>query len=120
MYDVTFFPILSGHSSLYISHRQKKIISCLYPLYGILASAGNDETLMFWDVDKRDCIISKNIGFQATSLDFSSDGKYLAIGLSNGVFLILDSKIKKTNIGLYNESYTVPTLEVIMCPKECN
>jgi hypothetical protein len=53
-------------------------------------------------------------------LDFSSDGKYLAIGLSNGVFLILDSKIKKLNLGMYNESYSIPTLEVIMCPKECN
>jgi WD40 repeat protein len=31
-------------------------------LFGILASVGNDETLMIWDIGKNECLISKNLG----------------------------------------------------------
>lgn len=117
-YAVKFQSVFSGHSSLYLSHKQKKIISCLYPKYGILASVGNDETLMIWDVNKNQAIISKNLGTQATCLDFSPDGKFLAVGLVNGVFLLLESNIERLNFGTYMEQYTLPTLGVIMCPKE--
>lgn len=115
---IKFQPIFSGHSSLQISHKQKKIITSLYPLYGILASVGNDETLMLWDINKTESIISKNLGTQATCLDFSPDGKYLAVGLVNGVFLLLESHIERMNFGTYIEEYSLPTMQVIMCPKE--
>ena len=117
-YNIKFAPIFSGHSSLQISHKQKKIICCLYPLYGILASVGNDETLMLWDFTKNEPIVTKNLGTQATCLDFSPDGKYLAIGLVNGVFLLLESHIERLNFGTYMEEFSQPTLAVIMCPKE--
>ena len=110
----------SGHSSLYASHKQKKIIACLYPLYGILASVGNDETLMFWDINKKTCLTSKNLGTQATCLDFSPDGRHLAIGLNNGVFMVLESYIERLSYGTYLEDYVMPMLSVIMCPKESN
>ena len=90
----------------------------MYPLFGILASVGNDETLCIWDVLKNICIKQKNLGCQATCLDFSPDGKYLAVGLVNGVFLLLDSKIEQLNFGTYIEEFSVPSLEVIMCPKD--
>jgi len=117
-YNVKFQSVLSGHSSLQISHKQKKIITCLYPKFGILASVGNDETLMLWDIGKNQCLISKNLGTQATCLDFSPDGKFLAIGLQNGVFLLLESTIERLNFGTYLEEYTMPTLGVVMCPKD--
>jgi len=117
-YIVQFAPIFDCHSSLQISFKQKKIITCLYPLFGILASVGNDETLMLWDINKNECIVTKNLGTQATCLDFSPDGKFLAIGLVNGVFLLLESHIERMNFGTYLEEYGLPTLAVIMCPKE--
>ena len=49
---------------------------------------------------------------------FSPDGSYLAVGLVNGVFLLLESKIEKLNFGTYMEEYQAPTLDVIMSPKE--
>ena len=61
-YIIKFQPVFTGHSSLQISHKQKKIICCMYPLFGILASVGNDETLCLWDISKQECIIQKNLG----------------------------------------------------------
>lgn len=51
-------------------------------------------------------------------MDFSPDGKFLAIGLVNGVFLILESHIERMNFGTYLEEFSLPTLAVVMCPKE--
>ena len=90
----------------------------MYPMYGILASVGNDETLMIWDVNKNTSLVSKNLGTQATCLDFSPDGRFLAVGLVNGVFLLLESHIERMNFGTYMEEYSPPKLGVVMCPKE--
>lgn len=51
-------------------------------------------------------------------MSFSPDGSFLAVGLVNGFFLILESKIEKLNYGTYMEEYRPPTLEVLMSPKE--
>ena len=75
---------------------------------------------MFWDINKKICLVSKNLGTQATCLDFSPDGRYLAIGLNNGVFMVLESYIDRLGFGTYMEEYVMPTLSVIMCPKESN
>ena len=32
--------------------------------------------------------------------------------------LVLEAKVEKLNFGTYMEEYTVPTLGVIMCPKD--
>ena len=93
MYNIEFYPIVSGHSSLQLSHKRKKIITCLYPLQAILVSVGNDETLMFWDIHENTPLLTKNLGIQASSLDFSPDGNYLVVGLVNGVFLMMESFI---------------------------
>ena len=77
----------------------------MYPLkkYSILASVGDDETLRLWDITKHQLLVTKNLGTQATSLCFSPDGCYLAVGLVNGVFLLLESMIEKLNFGTYME-----------------
>jgi len=40
------------------------------------------------------------------------------VGLINGVMLVLESKIDKLNFGTYLEEYTLPSLEVLISPKE--
>lgn len=42
----------------------------------------------------------------------------MIIGLINGVLLVLESRVEKLNFGTYMEQYTMPTLEVVMSPKE--
>jgi hypothetical protein len=54
----------------------------------------------------------------ATCLTFSPDGNFLAVGLINGVFLLLDSKIERLNFGTYMEEFHPPNLDVVMSPKE--
>lgn len=63
------------------------------PNYPILASVGDDETLRFWDLVKKQIIVSKYLGVQATSVAYSPEGSFLVVGLINGIFLILDAKI---------------------------
>lgn len=89
-YNISFECIVTGHSSLQLSQNKKKIITCLHPKEGVLVSVGNDQTLMLWDVNKDTCLVSKNLGHQATCLDFSPDGFYIAVGLQNGVFLLIE------------------------------
>ena len=40
------------------------------------------------------------------------------MGLINGLMLILESKIDKLNFGTYMEEYTLPSLKVLILPKE--
>lgn len=86
-----------------MSLNQKKIVVAMYPTYPIAASVGDDETLKFWDINKKNMIFNKSLGNQATALCFSPDGSYLVIGLVNGVMLVLSSKIDQQNFGTFLE-----------------
>lgn len=101
-----------------MSQNQKKISCVVMPSYQVLASVADDETLRFWDLSKKQIIVSKYLGAQATSLAFSPDGAYLIVGLINGVMLVLEAKIGRLNFGSYMEEYSLPSLEVKMSPKE--
>lgn len=57
-----FFTFISTHSSLNMSQNQKKTFAAVYPLYPIMASVGDDETLRFWDMQKKQLILSKSLG----------------------------------------------------------
>ena len=59
---IEFFTFVSSHSSLHMNQNQKKIAVAIYPLYPIVASVGDDETLRFWDMEKKLLIFSKNLG----------------------------------------------------------
>jgi WD40 repeat protein len=97
---------------------QKKIAVAVYPTEPIIASVGDDETLRLWDMEKKALICSKNLGTQATCLQFSPESSFLVIGLINGVVLVLDAAIKKLNHGTFIQTYDLPTLEPVMSPKE--
>ena len=113
-----WYSYLSSHASLQTNPSQKKVNIALHPINSIMASVGDDETLRMWDISKHSIIVSKNLGTQATCLSFSPDGSFLAVGLINGVFLLLDSKIEKLNFGTYMEEFHPPSLDVVMSPKE--
>lgn len=57
-----FFTYLSSHASLHLSKNQKKVFVAIYPLYPIMATTGDDETLRYWDINKKTMIMSKNLG----------------------------------------------------------
>jgi WD40 repeat protein len=118
MLQFEFSTFVSAHSSLNMSLNQKKISCVVMPNNPVLASVGDDETLRFWDLTKKQIIVSKYLGAQAVSLAFSPDGAYLIVGLMNGVLLVLEAKIQKLNFGSFLEEFSIPSLDVKMCPKE--
>lgn len=101
-----------------MNNNLKKVGIALHPIYSVMASVGDDETLRMWDIAKHSIIVSKNLGTQASCLSFSPDGSFLVVGLVNGVFLLLDSKIEKLNFGTYKEDFHPPSLDIIMTTKE--
>lgn len=109
---------MTSHASLQVNPNLKKVAIALHPINSVMASVGDDETLRIWDMAKHQIIVSKNLGTMASCLSFSPDGSFLAVGLVNGVFLLLDSKLEKLNFGTYMEDYHPPSLEVVMSPKE--
>jgi WD40 repeat protein len=63
------------------------------PELPVLASVGDDETLRFWDLIKKQIIVSKYLGTQATAIAYSPEGSFLVIGLINGIMLVLEAKV---------------------------
>ena len=63
-------------------------VNCLafHPIHGTFASGGGDGVVAFWDaVAKRRIRQYQKYSTSVSSLSFSSDGKYLAVGLSPGM-----------------------------------
>ncbi len=57
-----------------------------HPIFGTFASGGGDGVVAFWDaVAKRRIRQYQKYPTSVASLSFSSDGKYLAVGLSPGM-----------------------------------
>jgi len=115
--EFSIFPFLSSHASLHMGLNQKKVVVAMYPNLPILASCGDDGTLRIWDIQKHVIVVSKDLGAQATSLSYSPDGSFLAVGLVNGIFVLLESKVDKFNFGTFEERFQEPNLDPVMNPK---
>lgn len=113
-----FRSYLSSHSSLNVSQNLKKIHLSVNTKYPLFVTVGDDETIRLWDIRKRVVLLTKNLGAKATSVAFHPDGDFLSVGLPNGILLLLDSKMKKLNYGTYEEEFDLPSLDIIMNPKE--
>ena len=56
-----------------------------HPVYGTFASGGGDGTVALWDgLAKRRIRLYQKFPASIAALDFSNDGKYLAVGVSPG------------------------------------
>jgi cell cycle arrest protein BUB3 len=61
-------------------------VLAFHPVYGTFASAGGDGTVALWDaVAKRRIKQYPALPASVSSLSFSSDGKYMAVGVSPGM-----------------------------------
>ena len=90
----------------------KKISISTYPLqqFTILASVSDDNNLYLWDYSTKELITFKHHIQNPTVCKFSPDGKYLAVGFSNGDLLVYEPKVSKSpNNNLYkidlNQNY---------------
>lgn len=117
-YNFKFSYVMSGHSSLFVNPNMKKIqISCntWFPLF---VTVSDDETIWLWDIRWKSVLMSWNLGAWATAIAYHPDGDYLAVGMENGILLLLEAKTKKMNFGTYQEEFDKPSLDIIMNPKE--
>lgn len=73
--------------------RIAKEIFALHPDYPILASITEDKTLKIWEYENHLCLASKELdpGTKPCAIEFSCTG-ILAIGMDNGVIVILNSR----------------------------
>ena len=74
--------LLSGHSgaiSVVAAHPRKRII----------ATTSNDKTVRIWDVEQHKLIAMARLTHRGLCADWSATGKLLAIGLSNGILVVL-------------------------------
>lgn len=86
----------------------------------MLISAGDDETLRIWDLEKHSLLYSKHMGSQITAIAYSPDGAYLAVGFISGVLFVLDAKLDriKYDDGTASKEFMIPNLKPLMTPKE--
>jgi hypothetical protein len=45
--------------------------------------------------------MTRNLGAKATAIAYHPDGDFLAVGMANGILLLLEAKTKKMNFGTY-------------------
>jgi WD40 repeat protein len=57
------------------------------------ATAGDDSAVKVWDASTRTSVSSGKLGSAARSVDYSPDGKFLAVGLANGGVIGMYCKI---------------------------
>ena len=62
----------------------------MHPSKQIFASAGADKTVRVFEPSKM-LAVSEALTHDPTALDWSKDGKYLAVGDRNGTCLLLDA-----------------------------
>jgi WD40 repeat protein len=55
-----------------------------HPSKHLFATAGDDQTVRVWDIAQRSNVSLGELSASARSVDFSPDGKKIAVGLANG------------------------------------
>ena len=76
---------------LMAGHFEKKIQGMtMVPGKEELITCGEDCMIARWDVNTTKLLKFRHLPFMASKCDVSADGKYLGVGCSNGIFLLLD------------------------------
>lgn len=100
-YDFRFESLISGHSSLMVNQNQKKIHLSCNSWFPIFVTVSDDETIRLWDIWWWSVLMTWNLGAKATAIAYHPDGDFLAVGMANGILLLLEAKTKKMNFGTY-------------------
>ncbi|CAG9335031.1 unnamed protein product [Blepharisma stoltei] len=95
----------------------RKQLITIHPELNVVATVGDDSTLKVWDYEIHNLILTKQLDTDTrpSSVQFSKAG-HLAIGMDNGILLILLSKHAAWGIGLK----TAPEIVVIFSSRESN
>lgn len=81
--DIGFQPIILGHTDELCGLAS-------HPKLPTFATAGYDKVLQVWDSMSHSILWSKDIGEQAQSVAFSSDGAIVIVGCTTGRWMVFD------------------------------
>lgn len=98
-------------------NNSSKILVSVHPSLHVLGSVGDDSTLKIWDYENHKLIVTKVLDTECkpSSLKFSRSG-LLAVGMDNGVFMLLSCRHAAWGIGLK----TGPEIIVMFTTRETN
>jgi len=77
-------PLVNGHAEEFWG-------LATHPTLQIYATTGNDKTVRVWDIEGKRQITFRKIEANGQTIDYSPDGKTLAVGLQSGNILILNA-----------------------------
>jgi len=80
-----FFIYLRNHTS---QTRNKMLLFAIHPVERVLVTVGQDESIMYYDIDGQMLLLMKQLEGAPSALKFSPDGNLLLIGFLDGSMLV--------------------------------
>ena len=78
---------------------EQRVLFALHPTSPIMYTAGEDQQIYLWDIEKSKLLMKSNQGLTPTALKLSPNGEVLAVGFSNGTFVLLNAKLDVNRAG---------------------
>lgn len=72
---------------------QQRVLFALHPFSQVMYTAGEDQHIYLWDIEKCKLLMISNQGLTPTAMKLSPNGEVLAVGFVNGTLVLLDAKI---------------------------
>ncbi|CAG9819557.1 unnamed protein product [Phaedon cochleariae] len=86
--QLSFSPIILGHTDELWG-------LAVHPTLPQFATAGYDKVLQLWDSMSKTILWSKDIGEQAQSVAYSSDGSRVLVGCLTGLWMVFDARTRE-------------------------
>lgn len=107
-----------AHSSLGLEEDERRLCVAVYPQSppAILASAGYDSSIRFWNISNDTLLfmedLGKDSGMKVSALAFSPDGEYLLIGLFTGQVIYYKFSLAEDRNESGIEANILPNIEM--------